>query len=96
LTSRYSKTPILGFGEKYGTSTSIALVRAGIFSGNLSYREIVLSGYQRLDTLAGQLYGDARHWWVLAAASEIGWGLQVPPGTLIRVPNLSEVFNLVG
>ena len=50
----------------------------------------------RLDILAGTLYGDGRLWWVLAAASNIGWWPQVPAGTLIRVPaDLTEVENLL-
>ena len=57
---------------------------------------MILRERERLDVLAGQIYGDARYWWVLAAASDIGWGLQVPPGTLIRIPQLSDVINLIG
>jgi nucleoid-associated protein YgaU len=52
-------------------------------------------GLERLDTIAGVAYGDGRYWWVLAAASNIGWGLQVPPGTIIRIPDLSQVAALV-
>jgi hypothetical protein len=95
-TSRYSRTPILGFGEKIGTSATIALIRSAVQNGVIPYRETVLRGYQRLDTLAGELYGDAQYWWVLAAASDIGWGLQVPPGTLIRVPVLDDALKLLG
>lgn len=95
-TSRYSKTPILGFGEKYGTSASALLIRTAVQRGTIGAQELVLKGAQRLDTLAGEIYGDARYWWIIAAASEIGWGLQVPPGTLIRVPNLSDALKLLG
>jgi nucleoid-associated protein YgaU len=49
----------------------------------------------RLDTLAGSLYGDARYWWVIAAASDIGWGLQIPPGTIIRVVDLVDVEEVL-
>ena len=41
---------------------------------------------ERLDTIAGKIYGDSNYWWVIAAASGIGWPLQVPPGTLLRIP----------
>jgi len=95
-TSRYSKTPTIGFGYRYGTSSSIQLIRAALDSGILPYSETITKGSQRLDTLAGEIYGDARYWWVLAAASEIGWGLQVPPGTLIRVPGLEDALELLG
>lgn len=95
-TSRYKTTPIIGFGQRYGTSISTSLIRAAIDIGSLSYRETITKGTQRLDTLAGEIYGDSRYWWILASASEIGWGLQVPPGTLIRVPNLDDTLELLG
>jgi hypothetical protein len=66
-----------------------------IDDGQLSYTVKILKEGERLDTLAGSMYGDAGYWWVLAAASGIGWGLQVPPGTVIYIPNLSEVLQYV-
>jgi hypothetical protein len=95
-TSRYSKTPVLGFGQKFGSSATCALIRAAVNAGDIGYRETILKGYQRLDTLAGEVYGDGKYWWILAAASDIGWGLQVPPGTLIRIPDLGEALRLLG
>lgn len=54
----------------------------------------ILEAGERLDTLAGQHYGNSSYWWVIAAASGIGWGLQVPPGTVIRIPtNLNDVIG---
>ena len=51
---------------------------------------------ERLDYLAGIYYGDSSFWWVLAAASGIGYALQVPPGTVIRVPSsIAEVFGVL-
>jgi nucleoid-associated protein YgaU len=51
---------------------------------------------QRLDILAGKLYGDSSLWWVIAAASGIGWGLQIPGGTVLTVPtDISQIAMLV-
>jgi len=94
--SRYAKTPKLGFGTQFGTSVGTARIRAAIKSGVLPVDEIIVRGAERLDTLAGVIYGDARYWWVLAAASDIGWGLQVPPGTIIKIPQLEAIAALVG
>jgi nucleoid-associated protein YgaU len=66
----------------------------GVAAGGEHFIE-ALEG-ERLDVLAGQIYNDARYWWVLAAASDIGWGMQVPPGTVIRIPDLSDIANLIG
>lgn len=93
--SRYSRTPVLGFGAQYGTSQATAAIRAAVRSGALPVKTIILRGIDRLDTLAGSVYGDGRYWWILAATSDIGWGLQLPAGTVIRVPALGDVLQLV-
>lgn len=93
--SRYRRTPVLGFGTQFGTSRSVAIIRNAIKTGALSFTATTLRGAERLDTMAGELWGEGRYWWVLAATSDIGWGLQVPPGTVIRVPNLTDVLRLI-
>lgn len=55
----------------------------------------VLEEGERLDYIAGLNYGDSSLWWVIAAASGIGYALQVPPGTLLRIPNITEVFGVI-
>ena len=95
--SRYTNTLKINSGKSYGTSQYHQIIREGMRSGAISTREIIIKGSERLDTLAGQLFGDSSYWWVLAATSQIGWGLQVPPGTIINVPtNLGEVLTLIG
>ena len=80
-----------------GTPSAVFALRRGIKRGVIRIESVVIAtGDDRLDTLAGQIYGNSRYWWLLAAASNIGWGLQVPPGTVIYVPNLTDtegVFN---
>ena len=94
--SRYTRSPILRLGEKFGTSEAISAIRSAIKNGSISTRESTIHERQRLDHVAGQVYGDSRYWWIIAAASDIGWGLQVPPGTIIRIPDLGDVANLTG
>lgn len=94
--SRYARSPVLGFGAQFGTSRAREAIQEAVASGRLSVRPTVLRGRERLDTLAGALYGDARYWWVLAAASNIGWGMQVPPGTIINVVDIAAVAAIVG
>lgn len=56
----------------------------------------VLEEGERLDQLAGFIYGDGSLWWIIAAASGIGWATQVPPGTRLRIPtNPSEAISLL-
>lgn len=94
--SRYNRAPILAFGSQYGTSRAREALQAGIANGQIRVKSVVLRGRERLDTLSGAIYGDSRYWWILAAASNIGWGLQVPPGTIINVPDLESVAALIG
>jgi hypothetical protein len=48
---------------------------------------------QRLDRLAFRFYNDAKLWWVIAAANNLGRGdWSVPEGIQLRIPqNLSQV-----
>lgn len=94
--SRYARTPVLELGRRYGTSRAIEVIRAGIENGTIRYTEVTLQGRERLDVIAGREYSSAEYWWVIAAASGIGWGVQVPPGTYIRIANLEDVLKLIG
>ena len=95
--SRYRRNPISPDGKGLRTPRAIAAIRTGIKIGDIPIiRTLVSTQADRLDTLAGVLYGDGRYWWVLAAASNIGWGLQIPPGTLISIPDLRAVERIVG
>lgn len=96
MTSRYTNTPKIAGGRQYGTATSHSGIRRGVQQGSISAREHVLKEGERLDTVAAREYGDARLWWLIAAASGIGWGLQVPPGTQLLIPtDLRQLSGLV-
>lgn len=94
--SRYTRAPVLDLGAQFGTSEAIRIIRNAVKNNTVETHEIILRGAERLDTMAGSLYGDGRYWWVLAAASNIGWGMQVPPGTVITVLKIDDVALLVG
>jgi len=95
--SRYSRDRIAPDGKGLAVPGAVAAIRIGIKIGDIPIiNTLVATQSDRLDTLSGVLYGDGRYWWVLAAASNIGWGLQVPPGTLINVPDLRAVERVVG
>lgn len=94
--SRYSVTQKINFGSQFGTSESIANIRAAIQNGVIATKTIFLKEVIRLDVLAGQYYGDGKYYWLIAAASNIGWGLQVPPNTQIVIPDLEQSLRYLG
>jgi len=95
--SRYARAPLLNFGTQYGTSRAREAIQYAMANNQLNITQVIVTrGLDRLDTISGVVYGDSRYWWVLAAASSIGWGMQVPPGTMIYVPDLAIVASITG
>ena len=92
--SRYVSTQKIN-GIKYGTSEISTIVRQAVLDGRISFSTYIAKEGDRLDTVAGERLGDAGNWWAIAAASGIGWGLQVPPGTLLRLPDMGSVLAMV-
>ena len=71
-------------------------ITAAAAKGIIQCSVLIMEEGQRLDTIAGSVYGDSSYWWVIVAASNIGWGLQVPPGTLLRVPrDLDQIMSII-
>jgi hypothetical protein len=95
---RYTRTQKLDNGKFFACSPSAMLaVRNAVITNSIQYDVYILQESDRLDVLAGKYFNDGRLWWIIAAASGIGWGLQVPPGTRLNIPrNLSSITALVG
>ena len=94
--SRYSYVDSFFEGKSISNSDCIAIIQNGMNSGAIDFDIMTLAGKQRLDVISGQYYGDSSLWWIIAAASGIGWSLQLPPGTLLKIPkNLDQVFLLL-
>ena len=87
-----------GTGNRGGLTTAktVKRIRAALRSGRLSTYQRALKQGERLDQIAAIQYGDGRLWWVIAAASNIGWWMQAPPGTRIVIPtNLAEIEEVI-
>jgi hypothetical protein len=95
-TTRYITSPILRNGKMFGTNKLARRIYLACESGALKCKISILSERQRLDHVAGIEYGEASLWWIIAAASGIGWGLQLPPGTSLRIPiNPDDVYGII-
>ena len=96
MIGRYTFTPKVNQGKAYSTQELSSKIYYSTISGLIPYQTRLLREGERLDTIAGKAYGDGTLWWVIAACSGIGWGLQVPPGTLLKVPtDISKVLALM-
>ena len=95
MARRYTRTLTINYGTMYGTSYIIPIIRQNIANGGIRYQDYVLQGGERLDTIAGQFYLDSTLWWIITAASNVGWSLQVPPGTQLKIPLLDDVDKFI-
>lgn len=106
--SRYSNTKAITVSETtennqllnrriFSTSPGLAKrIRDGIKNGNIDYATRVLSGDERLDTIAGTQYGDSSLWWVIAAANGIGYAMQIKEGRELIIPlDLEQIIVLI-
>lgn len=90
--SRYNRSNLIAGGRRYGTNyTGVSIYRA-VKQNRIKFKRQISKEGDRLDILAGKVYGDSKMWWVIAAASGIGWCLQVPSGTVLTIPlDLGEI-----
>ena len=95
--SRYNRSARIKGGRVLGTSDTTLRLRRATTTGFLSTRTHVSKENERLDVLAGRFLGSAQYWWVIAACSGVGWALQVPPGTRLKIPiDIGQVENIIG
>jgi len=91
--NRYRSDRRIRGGTLLATNSSINKIKNGIRNGTIKTRMYKTKESERLDIIANKFLGDGRLWWVLAAVSNIGWGLQVPPGTIIQIPQDLQRIN---
>ncbi|MAF23974.1 hypothetical protein CL634_00085 [bacterium] len=97
MANRYSRSRLINIGKGYGTGFCSPKIYEAIKNNQINFTRRVLKQGERLDIIAGSVYGDSSLWWIIASASGIGWGLQIPPGNVITIPSdLSEVYLFVG
>ena len=70
---RYGNNSRVQGGKLLGTNNAIPLIRNAIRNNLIATNVRVTTESERLDIIAGRQYGDGRLWWVIAAASGIGW-----------------------
>jgi len=94
-TSRYyftSKT-----GNRYINTTTVTTdIFRAVDSGQIPSLLYQTNSAERLDHIAFKSYGDGTLWWIIAAASGIGWPTQLVAGTYVRIPSdLNAVYQIM-
>lgn len=94
--SRYSRTPTVKNGIQLGTTNVTRVLYESARNGNISTFDYVVKEGERLDHLAGRYLGNGDLWWVIAATSGVGWMMQVPAGTRVKIPeNVDQAMAFV-
>ena len=94
--TRYGQSNLINNRKAIGTNMARVEVYNASQKGSISTETYITTQGDRLDKLAGSYYNDGTLWWVIAAASGIGWWLQVTPGTVLKIPlDITEVYKLV-
>jgi hypothetical protein len=94
-TSRYTYVQRIN-GERVATTDITSRIYFACNDRLIDFNEYPLKERQRLDHIAAQAYGDGTLWWIVASASGVGWSLQCPAGTILRVPlNLNQIYDLL-
>ena len=94
--SRYAFAGLTRQGKIIASYSNMSAIFGAVDKGIIEYSTLIIEEGQRLDQIAGMAYQNSSYWWIIAAASGIGWALQVPPGTLIKIPNdLNKVLEVL-
>jgi len=94
--SRYMFSKSIKGGKGNSSPANIVKISRAVDNGLIAYAVHIVEGRERLDQLAGIVYNDSSYWWIIAAASKIGWGLQITQGTVLRIPKrIDEVLGLL-
>lgn len=94
-TSRYTFVKRLD-GDRLATTDITTRIYFACQNSLIEFNEIELKEIQRLDHIAAKSYDDGSLWWIISAASGIGWSLQCPAGTVLRIPtDLTQIYNLL-
>ena len=94
--SRYTYTPRVRGRSTIATVSISTKIYNAVNNGTLGFSSHVLKGGERIEHIAGSAYGSSTYWWIIAAASGIGWWLQAPAGTRLVIPvDINEVGAVI-
>ena len=85
--SRYANS-LLVTTANFDGKPAIAITPSEAVSYTFAYSFYVVNGSDRIDVIANAYYGDPTLWWKIGDANPeiLKWD-QIPPGTVLRIPN---------
>jgi len=96
MISRYENDDSIRSGKILETAGAVDRIRQAQRNGEFGTYVRILKSGERLDSIAGEVFQNGSLWWVIAATSGIGWALQVPPGTILKIPkDIQKVLEYV-
>lgn len=61
----------------------------------IPYKTYTTVAGDRLDHIAYKEYNDPHNWWIIAAASGIGWWMQITEGIVLNIPtNIEDIEDI--
>ena len=94
-TSRYTFNSKIN-NQFVPTSDLSSKIFYAVDSGTIASTITQVNDHERLDHIAYKTYGDGTLWWIIAAASGLGWSMQLSGGTYIRIPtDLQKIYSLM-
>ena len=94
-TSRYTFVQRIN-GERVSTTDITTRIYFSCQDNAIGFTLYELKSQERLDHIAAKVYGDGTLWWIIAAASGVGWSLQCIPGTVLRIPtDLNQIYDIL-
>ncbi len=93
----FKRKIVTGGKTIFATNKCSTKIHRAVINFVLPVDRVILQAGERLDVIALKRYQNSDYWWIIAAASGIGWNLQVPPGTILAIPrDVNQVFAYIG
>ena len=92
--SEFDNKKVGSFGDLSGRSIINDLFHA-VERGEVRIQITEVSDGRRLDHYAQKYYGNGLNWWIIAAASGIGWWMQITEGIVLNIPtNIEDIEDI--
>lgn len=85
--SRFFNLPLIQFRDRYAPEIASFVVP----ESNAQDTTIAVTRPNRLDLIAEKVYRDPNLYWILAIANNIADPMNVPEGTILRVPSFDFI-----